>query len=304
MSRDDETHVLIVDDNTAILDTLEKHFAQYGCKTFLAGTAEEALDVLESNEIDIVLADIVLPGMDGLELTDTIRKEFEADTIVMTGYTDDFSYETAVTRGASDFVFKPIRLGELQLRIGRVLNERTLKHERDEMVEKLRELSTTDGLTGLYNSRHFYSQLKSEVSRSKRYHHPLSLLLLDIDRFKAYNDRYGHLEGDQVLARMAETLRSSLRTEDSAYRYGGEEFTVILPVTTCEKAMSVAERIRRSVEDLHFSPEAGVDASVTISIGVTDYRPGEDIPDFVRRSDKAMYASKEAGRNKVTSISP
>ena len=117
-----------------------------------------------------------------------------------------------------------------------MLNERQLTQERIRMMEKLQKLAITDGLTKLYNSRSFYSQLELEVDRFNRYRHPLSLLLLDIDHFKNYNDTYGHLEGDKVLVRFSQIIKSCLRANDSAYRYGGEEFTVILPETGGEKA--------------------------------------------------------------------
>ncbi len=304
MTNDPEANILIVDDDRAVLDSLEAFVVRKGGKALLVASAEDALEALASNRIDIVLADIVLPGMDGLELTDRIKKDFDADIIVMTGYSEDFSYETAINKGASDFLFKPIMMEELELRINRVLRERRLRRERDAVVEKLKELSITDGLTGLYNSRHFYDQLKGEVNRSSRYHHPLSLLLMDIDEFKDYNDGFGHLEGDRVLAKMADIITSILRVMDTAYRYGGEEFTVILPDSTCEEAQTVAERIRKAIGAVSFHPEPDKAVRISISIGVTAYRPGEAIPDFVKRADSAMYMSKAAGRDRVTKIDP
>lgn len=300
MSEDRPRHILIVDDDPVILDSIESFMTGAGYRVSLAPCAETALSILEGNTIDIVLADIMLPKMDGLEMTDKIRRSHSTEVIVMTGYTEDFSYESAISRGASDFVLKPIRLEELELRISRVFQERELKRERDEMVRRLKELSITDGLTGLYNSRHFYTQLNREVDRSDRYFHPLSLLLLDIDRFKSYNDAYGHLAGDKVLSRMSGLITGMLRKMDTAYRYGGEEFTVILPEATGEEAVIVAERIRQSVGSTPFKPETGTEIAITISIGVTEYCPQEKISAFVRRADQAMYASKQAGRNSVT----
>ena len=178
----------------------------------------------------------MLPVMGGLELTKLIKKASTSDVIVMTGYSDNYSYEEAINIGASDFVIKPVRLGELMLRLKRVLKERELTNERIRMMEKLQELAITDGLTKLYNSRSFYAQLELEIDRSNRYQHPLTLLLLDIDHFKEYNDKFGHLEGDKVLVGFSRIITSCLRTNDSAYRYGGEEFTVILPETAGEES--------------------------------------------------------------------
>ncbi|MCP4694958.1 MAG: GGDEF domain-containing protein, partial [Desulfobacterales bacterium] len=131
----------------------------------------------------------------------------------------------------------------------------------------------------------------------------LSLLLLDLDLFKQYNDKYGHVEGDRVLVMLSRVIASCLRANDSAYRYGGEEFTVILPETGSEEAKIVAERIRTSVEAEVLRPSSGGGVVTTsISIGVTQYIPGERISAFVERADMAMYTSKENGRNRVTAV--
>ncbi len=297
-----DNKILIVDDDTAVRDSMREFIEISGYHTFSAASAEDALEILRTNSIQVVITDIMLGGMDGLELTDKIIKDYAADVIVMTGYSGDYSYEEAINKGASDLVFKPVRFEELLLRLKRVLKERHLTLERDHMLEKMQKLAITDGLTKLYNSRHFYNQLKIEVDRSNRYQHPLALLLLDIDHFKDYNDAYGHLEGDKVLIKIGEKIEGALRMMDSAYRYGGEEFTVILPETSSQEAVTVADRIRRSVADEKILPRPGVETSVSISIGVTEYAFKEDLVDFIKRADKAMYASKEAGRNQVSSL--
>jgi two-component system, cell cycle response regulator len=222
--------------------------------------------------------------------------------IVMTGYSGDYSYEEAISKGASDFVFKPVRFEELLLRLRRVLKERRLTQERIHMLDKLKRLSITDGLTQLYNSRYFYNQLKIEIDRTIRYQRPLSLLLLDIDNFKDYNDNFGHLEGDKVLVRMGQVIKTCLRKMDSAYRYGGEEFTVILPETEGDEAATVAERIRSAIQKELFNPEGQTGpVSITISIGVTEFNR-EEIALFVQRADRAMYQSKQSGRNRVSCL--
>ena len=125
---------------------------------------------------------------------------------------------------------------------------------------------------------------------------------MDIDHFKEYNDNYGHLEGDKVLVKISQMIKSCLRKLDTAYRYGGEEFTVILPETACDEALLVSERIRSVIEAEKFEPEPDKDVAVTISIGVTQYIPKEQLSTFIQRADKAMYQSKQNGRNQVTSI--
>jgi two-component system cell cycle response regulator len=298
-----EAHVLIVDDDAAIRESMNEFVDMSGYQSSTASSAEEALERLSQEAIDVVITDIMLPGMDGLELTDRIKKDYDIDVIVMTGYSGDYSYEEAISKGASDFVFKPVRFEELLLRLRRVLKERLLTQERVHMLDKLKRLSITDGLTKLYNSRYFYNQIRAEIDRTSRYQRPLSLLLLDIDKFKEYNDNYGHLEGDKVLIGMGGVIKSCLRKMDSAYRYGGEEFTVILPETEGDEAATVAERIRSMVAEDKFFPQGDNDPrTITISIGVTEYVPDEEVAIFVQRADKAMYLSKQSGRNRVSCL--
>ena len=296
--------VLIVDDDDAIRDSMQEFIGRMGYAAATASSAEEALDILRTTPMDVVITDIILPGQDGLELTDRIRRDHDSEIIVMTGYSGNYSYEEAISKGASDFVFKPVRFEELLLRLKRVLRERSLTRERDRMVHKLQELAITDGLTKLYNSRHFYHQLEIEVGRCIRYKHPLALLLLDIDHFKQYNDTYGHLEGDKVLVRLGQLIKSCLRHMDSAYRYGGEEFTAILPETSGDEALTVAHRIKDAVEETAFHPPPDATVHLTISIGVTQYAPAEDLSTFVQRADRAMYQSKQNGRNRVSILRP
>jgi two-component system cell cycle response regulator len=297
-----DTHILIVDDEVDVRNTMHEYIKAAGYYSEAVSCAEEALETLEKDNFHVVVTDIMLPAMGGLELTKLIKRDNASDVIVMTGYSDDFSYEEAINIGASDFVIKPVRLEELLLRLKRVLKERELTNERILMMEKLQKLAITDGLTRLYNSRSFYSQLELEVDRFNRYQHPLTLLLLDIDHFKDYNDKYGHLEGDKVLVRFSQIMRTCLRTNDSAYRYGGEEFTVILPETAGEEARTVAQRIRAALEAEPFSPQDGEEVTVTISIGLTEYHPKEELSTFIQRADQAMYRSKRSGRNKVSML--
>ena len=292
--------ILIVDDDAAIRDSMLEFITRSGYNAQTASSAEEAIELLKSTRMDLVITDIILPGKNGLQLTDLIKQNYDIDIIVMTGYSENYSYEEAINKGASDLVFKPFRLEELMLRLKRVLKERRLTKDRNRILSKLENLAITDGLTKLYNLRHFYNQLEIEIDRSNRYGHPLALLLLDIDNFKTYNDTYGHLEGDKVLVRLGQIIKSCLRTMDCAYRYGGEEFTIILPETTGEEAKNVAHRIKTSVQIENFFPEGGDIVNLTISIGVTEYFRKEPLTTFIQRADRAMYNSKAKGRNAIS----
>jgi diguanylate cyclase (GGDEF)-like protein len=297
-----KVQILIVDDDVAVRNTMNEYINTAGYESDAVSCAEEALERLEKKSFHVVITDIILPAMGGLDLTKIIKKDNDSDVIVMTGYSDDYSYEEVINIGASDFVIKPVRLEELLLRLKRVLKERELTKERIRMMEKLQKLAVTDGLTKLYNSRSFYSQLEMEVDRFNRYKHPLALLLLDLDHFKDYNDNYGHLEGDKVLVHFSRIIKSCLRANDTAYRYGGEEFTVILPETGGEEAGPVAQRIRAALEAERFSPVNGKEVKITISIGVTEYQPQEELSTFIQRADRAMYRSKQKGRNMVSML--
>jgi two-component system cell cycle response regulator len=292
----DSVQILVVDDDKGIRETIRGAIqeAGYTCRTEASG--DEALGFLEKNRVDIIIADVRMPGLNGFELTKVVKEKYDADVIIITGYGRDFQYEEAIEKGASEFILKPIRLKELIVRLRRVLRERALLAQQRQMEDQLRELTITDDLTKLHNMRHFYVQLQLEIDRTSRYKNPLSLLLLDVDRFKQYNDTYGHLEGDKILIELGRVIRECLRKSDTAYRYGGDEFMVVLPQTQGNEARNVAERIRAQfpAEYSHREPDR---IDTTLSIGVVEHRPKEDLSEFVKRADQAMYKAKKQGGN-------
>ena len=163
------------------------------------------------------------------------------------------------------------------------------------------ELSIVDDLTQLYNSRHFHAQLEREIERSNRYGQPLTLLLLDLDKFKEFNDIYGHVEGDYVLSRLGQVIKRCLRETDSGYRYGGEEFTIILPMTTNEEGRVTAKRIQAELRKETFSSVVSQEVYMTVSIGLAQYKPKEEMKAFVHRVDQLMYQAKQNGRDMICS---
>lgn len=164
---------------------------------------------------------------------------------------------------------------------------------------RLLALSITDGLTGLYNSRHFFERIEAEISRATRYGEPLCLLLMDVDNFKNFNDSYGHLEGDRVLTMLASTIRHIQRASDASFRYGGEEFVVLLPKAQLADALKAGERLRRHFAEASILSASGDRLNGTVSIGVAQFEPGESAVSFIRRSDEACYQAKHAGKNCV-----
>ncbi len=207
------------------------------------------------------------------------------------------------TRGKTDVQIPPIgkdELGELQEAFNEMSRELEVERKR------LRTESQSDALTGLFNMRYFRLQLIEEFSRSQRYTRPVTLLMIDVDHFKAYNDRNGHPAGDIVLKEVSRILIRNVRGTDVVARYGGEEFVVLLPETPLEAGLNVAEKIRRAVEEHHF-PFAGTKTGdrITVSIGLASYpdvRVNSD-QDLVESSDKALYTAKRSGRNRVCSFS-
>jgi two-component system cell cycle response regulator len=295
--------ILVVEDDVDVSEVLTEFLNKTGFKAKSSSSAEEAEEILKNEEITMVLTDIKLPGADGIKLTKNIKKKHNLDVIVMTGYSSEYSYEDAIKNGASDLIFKPIKLNELLLRINRVLKERSLLDDRDKMIKELKRLTIEDSLTGLYNSRHFFDELDKEIKRSVRYLHPISLIFLDIDNFKEINDTYGHMIGDKILALIAKRIKACLRSNDSAYRFAGDEFTIILPETTAREAKFVADRILSKFKDEAFVINEKEIYEITPSIGIAEYQLNEGNHQFVHRADVTMYEAKQRGGNRVI-ISP
>jgi diguanylate cyclase (GGDEF)-like protein/PAS domain S-box-containing protein len=180
-----------------------------------------------------------------------------------------------------------------------VTDRRRVEEALKESEEKYRALSIVDGLTGLFNSRHFHEVLEEERSRAGRYNQPLTLVMMDIDDFKAFNDTYGHVEGDGVLARFGKIVKNSLRKADAAFRYGGEEFTILLPMTFKNDGVLLAERIRAGFASEAFLPVFGIDVHMTISLGVAQLHEEETAKEFIERADAFMYNAKKSGKNRV-----
>jgi diguanylate cyclase (GGDEF)-like protein/PAS domain S-box-containing protein len=180
-----------------------------------------------------------------------------------------------------------------------ITERKKVEEELKKSEQRYLELSIIDDLTQLYNSRHFYAQIEKEIERSNRYEQPLTLLMLDLDKFKDFNDTYGHVEGDNVLLRLGQVIKRCLRETDSAYRYGGEEFTIMLPITTSEEGMVTARRIQRELKKEVFSPVLDQQIYVTVSIGLAQYKPKEEMKAFVHRADQFMYQAKKNGRDRI-----
>jgi len=286
--------VLIVDDASDTLEIIQKLLSFEGYDVILASTGEEGVRKVEEEKPEVVLMDINLPGIDGTEALKRIRDMNPIQSVIMlTAYATVDNAIRALKEGATDFIKKPFENEHLIHIVNQSLEKyRTLK-ERDKLEEEVRRLSITDDLTGLYNHRHFFKTLESELTRLKRQRTSLSLLMFDLDNFKRYNDFYGHLEGDRVLKKIGEIIKHSIRHNvDSGYRYGGDEFAALLIGAFLDQALTIAERIRSSIEHAGFK-------DITVSIGLAEFREDFDLERFVKSADDAMYVAKHSGGNRI-----
>lgn len=284
--------VLCVDDDPEVRELLHEIISHLGHNSKTAVDGIGALEKLADDHFDIVITDINMPRMDGIELIKRIKTEFDdVDVIAITAYEMTYKYTDIIELGASDFISKPFNVNELEAKLNRILRERRLR-------VGLRRLSTRDGLTGLYNRRYFDENLKHEASRAFRQNYSLYLLFIDLDGFKAYNDKYGHQQGDKLLRELAEVILDNIRKDvDSACRYGGDEFVIILPHAKRQQALMVAERLLNSFNKRNVS-------STGLSIGLAKLEGSgetlkENLESLIRKVDQAAYRAKINGGNQV-----
>jgi diguanylate cyclase (GGDEF)-like protein len=308
--------ILVVDDSRMQLDWLVQVLEREGYAVTSASDGKEAIRKVRTDPPDLVLLDMILPDMDGLEVLRIIKARPEDQfipVIILSVKSDLDSKVTGLRIGADDFLAKPFAEAEILARCAAMLRIKHLQERLREMQKKLEEQSMTDSLTGLKNRRFFDERLNEEFRRAQRYGDYLSLIMIDLDHFKEVNDRFGHPAGDVVLREAALLIRASIRDPDICARYGGEEFAVILPKTHMSGALAVAERIWRELGAKQYvispsapvSPVADVAATrgvqVTASIGIAFY-PSKDITSgdlLVRFADQALYEAKRAGRNTI-----
>lgn len=294
-----QPRILVVDDDRPVIELVDAIFGER-CEVLFATNGEQALTLAGTAAPDVILLDVLLPGLDGFEVCARLKADpltAEIPIIFVTGLGDTAAETRGLELGAMDYIAKPINPPVMRMRVD---NQIELKRARD----RLARLAVTDGLTGLANRRRFDEMLRLEHARHGRSGGYLTLVMIDLDHFKRYNDTYGHLRGDDCLRAVAGALeRALLRPADLAARLGGEEFACILPETgPPEEVAAVAERIRQEVLRLALphlaSPTAPV---VTISLGVATARcQGDRSPlDLLEAADAELYRAKSLGRNCV-----
>ncbi|WP_417461954.1 diguanylate cyclase [Kordiimonas sp.] len=297
-----DNQVLIVEDIRVMAKLLESTIADLA-QVNTVETGEAALLYARDHQPTLILLDIVLPDLDGFE----VCKRLKADDatkhipiIIITGLHTETEDETSgFALGAVDYILKPFERAIVRARVKTQLDLVNRTQELEAANKELAYLAAVDPLTKCFNRRYFMSTAESEIARMKRHGTELAVAMLDIDRFKAINDRFGHEVGDRVLAEVAEICEQTLRREDTLGRLGGEEFGVLFPSTDHEAAMGVLQRLKSRISH-QVSVIARETVSLTISIGLTDVDPSdENIDAALRRADKALYMAKRLGRNRV-----
>jgi len=288
--------ILAVDDNRDNLFLLEAQLKKMGLEAILTDNAHQAIEIAICEQPDLILLDVMMPGMNGFEACQQLKADHRTSSIpiiFISAKTETIDKITGLDLGAIDYVTKPFNLGELRARIGVVL--RII-----ELQEKNLSLANYDELTGLINRRHFFELFKREILQAKIKSHMMALMLLDVDHFKSINDTYGHLTGDAILKQTGKILRENLYPLDFAARYGGEEFTILMPETSLEKAVKAAERLRGIIDRWQWEI-CDNRLSITISIGLVAQDPNHiiDCRDMIAKADAALYAAKHKGRNCV-----
>ena len=287
-------HILIADDDPGTRLVVSAAVERLGHECTIAENGAQAWARFGEVAPDVVITDWDMPEMDGTELTRRIRGRADVPypyVIVLTARADQDHALHAMEAGADDIVFKPLRRDELERMLVGAARVTAL-HRR------LHRDARQDALTGLGNRHRLDEDLEAMQARAERYGHRWCVALLDLDHFKGFNDGVGHLEGDALLRRVSAVLSDTARGGDTVYRYGGEEFLVLLPEQTLDTAALAAERLRAVVEELAVPHPAG--GLVTISAGVAGpAEGGEDAKALVARADAALYAAKAAGRNRV-----
>ena len=307
--------VVVVDDHSDARELVAATVERLGHACRIAVDGLDALRLLQERAADVVISDWDMPGMTGAELCRRVREKEDGASytyfIMMTAFGDREHLMGGMAAGADDYQQKPARLDELEARLvsaGRVVELHRKLAARNAALRddsrRLFEASRTDALTGIGNRLHLDEELRTLLSRAKRYGHKCSLAICDIDFFKAYNDANGHVAGDEALKAVANELRENLRNVDSVFRYGGEEFVVVLLEQGLGDAERIMERMRAQVEALAISsPDGGV---VTMSVGVAELDPAQDhSPEiWIERADDALYEAKSKGRNRVMTTRP
>jgi two-component system cell cycle response regulator len=307
--------VLVVDDDESSRELIAIAVHSFGHHCRVAVDGADALRLLAEQPADLVISDWDMPGMNGAELCQNVRRAGDDEPytyfIIMTAFDDREHLLAGMSAGADDFQRKPVSFDELEARLlsaGRVVD---LHRRLASRTATLRDDSTrnylasrTDALTGVGNRMRLDEEIATLLSRAQRYGHKCSLAICDLDFFKSYNDHFGHVAGDEALRRVADGMRENLRSADALFRYGGEEFVILLIEQPLEDAERAMERMRAQIEALDIPAANGGPLTLSVGVAEIDTRTDQTPDQWLARADQALYAAKAGGRNRVVSTLP
>ena len=307
--------VLVVEDSKTQRDLIASELRRRGYDVREAAGGLAALSAIKTDPPDVVILDVVLDGMDGYSVCRWLRLGETTRDIVVIMLTVKGEVRERVEGlhvGADDYVPKPFDMDELEARIFATMRTRNTRlelrqrnTELEGLLTRTEHLAMTDALTGVFNRRRFGEVLRHEWASARRYKHPLSLLLFDIDHFKEVNDDQGHSAGDELLKNVAQIISSSIREVDLCGRYGGDEFVLLLPHTPIDNATVVAERIRGKMAKARTSwPGAGAKASVSVGIASNEDASLANPEEILEAADRALYEAKNGGRDRIAIARP
>jgi two-component system cell cycle response regulator len=300
----DVYQILLVEDNPKDVKIIKTYLNEKNYRLIVTDNGANALDIAQTEKIDLIILDIILPDMDGFNICMQLKKmnlTQNIPVIISTSLNDSESKIKGISAECDDFLTKPIDGNEFKAKIAFYLKK---KRNFDALYSNYKTIlnsAIVDGLTGLYNHFHFKNSLDLEIKRSTRHNYNLSLMMIDIDNFKKFNDNLGHPVGDVILREVSQVIQDNIRDIDLAARYGGEEFSVILPYATVLNTLTIAERIRTRIENNNFSLKIPSELGrITVSIGIATYPDHvSSANELVIKADEMLYQAKKTGKNKV-----
>ncbi|MGD9947612.1 MAG: diguanylate cyclase [Desulfobulbus sp.] len=293
--------IIVVDDNPVVVKLLESMLVREGYAVLTAASGQELLDLLETTPADLILLDIDMPGISGLETCKRIKSNpltKEIPILFVTASNDKEHIIGGFTAGAQDYIIKPSTKEELLARVRTHLALHKTQQALKTSQAKYRKLSYIDDLTGLYNTRYLYQALQLQLNEHPQ--QPLSIVFMDIDKFKQVVDTYGHLNGSRAIAELAAVMRPLLPEDCFGVSYGGDEFVMVLTGHDCQSGTLLAEQIRAAIADNHFLTEQQLELKITVSCGVASYpEDAETMVDLLGNADHALFETKRRGKNGV-----
>ena len=291
--------ILVVDDRESNRQLLRDMLEGVGHRVVSARDGKEAIAQALAERPDVILLDVKMPGMDGFEVCAKLQALSETATIpiifVTANYTEEQDMLHGLEIGAYDYLVKPVSRSVMLARVGVML-----RIHRSE--ERVRQLSMIDDFTGLFSKNYVVRRLAEEMQRAQRRDSSMSVTMIDLDDFKACNDTFGHLFGDEVLKRVSATLKSNMRLYDSVGRYGGEEFLIVQPEANESEGLVMIDRLKEKVAEERFYGD-GQELAVTFSAGIAEWDRQQSAEELIRAADCALYAAKRAGKNQTVRYS-